>query len=214
MFTRMKLSVLLIVRLSPLLAGSAIITGVLALGLLPGSGAPSAPRATAGVDCVQVAAEFTDYPLVFPGPEFQGLPLTGCQRSKKPETRAPDGTLISPASDSFGFVYGTCTPGPDAGCPPPVQVIVDPPCGPMLSDAVKTEKVTIRGTQVDVKTDGSLRIESGDFKASVFALAGGYEANKATAMQVVEQLRGANDSGAALTARAALDTGLQAAAVC
>jgi hypothetical protein len=174
-----------------------------------------APSAEADRDCVQVASEFTAYPLAFLGPEFQGLPLTGCQRAVTPEKYNLDGTVREPAMDFFVFAYGSCVPAGDEGrCSPPVSVLVDPPCGPTLGEQAVKEKVRIRGEDVLVKSDGSLRIEGRNFKATIYGLAGDYQASKQKAVEVVQALHGANALAAGLKPDSNLDVGLGGNTVC
>src|SRR6266581_1995367 len=109
------------------------LAGLGVLGLVIGFGAfiglryaANTRSAEAQRNCVQIANEFSDYPLVFLGPQFQGLPLTGCQRDVTPDKYDLDGSVREPATDMFSFIYGTrkLPPGDEARCAPPVQVFV------------------------------------------------------------------------------------------
>lgn len=175
--------------------------------------------ATASVDCVQLAKEFTDYPLLFAGAEVEGFPLTGCERVLSPGF-APAGI---PPGDSFVFRYGTCTPSPEAGCPAPVQLTIDPPCGPTLVDEMKKEKVKIRGADAGVLVDGSIRIETKSYKLTVYGPGGdndsessdfGYESSKQGALRVAGKLKAANDLAADVSETSALDLPLKPNKVC
>src|SRR5438270_12301665 len=101
------------------------LVGLGVLGLAIGMGgfiglrhAADSHSAEAQRDCVQIAYQFNDYPLVFLGPQFQGLPLTGCQRDVTPDKYDLDGSVREPATDMFSFIYGTCKlpPGDEARC--------------------------------------------------------------------------------------------------
>ncbi len=167
--------------------------------------------AEAGLDCLQTAKEFVDYPLVFPGTEVEGLPLFSCGRRTTPGY-APAGI---PPMDTFVFLYGApCPASSDHGCPAPIEVFVDPPCAPALAEEAKKEKVKIRGKDVDVEHDGSLRIETKDFKASVYPSFGDYEVSKQKAEKVVEKLQGANDLASDFSAASDLDTKMKGNRVC
>jgi hypothetical protein len=173
------------------------------------------PGTEAGRDCVQVAREFTAYPLAFLGPDFQGLPLTACQRHATPAQYNLDGSVRQPATDSFGFAYGICVPDdPEGRCPAPVSVIIYPPCGPTLVEQAATEKARIRGVEVMVTLDGSLRIEGRNFQVSIHAHAGDYQASKQQAIEAVQALHGANALAAGLRPESNLDVGLGGNTVC
>jgi len=192
------------------------------LGLAIGAGATiatrryvSTPGAEANKDCLQSAQDFMEYPLIFAGTEFRGLPLSGCQRYVTPEKHNLDGSVREPAMDFFGFTYGSCAPvGDEGGCPPPVQILVDPPCAPAISGDVIREQVEVRGVWTAVKLDGSLRIETPNFKMTVYALAGDYELNKQEAIAVVQALRGVNTRAAALALDSQLGVRLGGNTVC
>jgi hypothetical protein len=177
--------------------------------------ASPAAVAEAGRDCAAMAGEFTDYPLVFAGTQVDALPLSGCQRVVTPEKYNLGGSVREPRMDYFVFTYGSCVSvEEEGGCPPPVQILVDPPCAPALGGAAIKDRSTVRGLNVAVKTDGSLRIEAAGFKATIYALAGSYEANKQMAMGVVLALRGANDRASALGVGTRLDVPLGGNTVC
>jgi len=194
----------------PVLVAAAVLAGLTVNGIGPAARVMSSPSVQADLNCQQAARDFTDYPLVYPGTDFQGLPLTACQRVRTP---ANVNTGV-PAMDYFVFTYGSCTPREEAGCPAPVEVIVDPPCAPSLSERVKKEKVKIRGQDIDVKMDGSLRIEGQSFKATIYASGGDYESSMQKAEAVVAALRGANDLASDLTLDAGLGVKLKGNRVC
>ena len=175
------------------------------------------PPAEADKNCAQVAAEFGDYALVSPGQEFQGLPATACYRVTSPAKFDRDGTVREPATDFFVFIYGDCViPEGEEACTPPVQVIVDPPCADTpLAEHLKAEKVKVRGHDVDVKTDASVRIETKDWKATLYAAdSGDYEKSKQRALQLAAALKGANAVAAELTVDKSFDTKIKESRVC
>ena len=98
-------------------------------------GAPEAPteRAEAGAAVpmptsgwtIEEAEAFEEYPVLWVGESFQGLPLTGITRlefSEPPDVPAPDTDMVTVA-------YGDCTPaGTPPTCVPPVQIVSTPYC--------------------------------------------------------------------------------------
>jgi hypothetical protein len=199
-----------------LLWGTPVIVGVGVLSVLlmnnVGSSAKplQAPAAQADLNCIQLAKDFTDYPLVFSGAEVEGHPLTRCQRVQTPANSATG----VPAMDYFVFLYGSCTPRDDAGCPAPIEVLVDPPCAPALAEGATKEKIRVRGKDADVKTDGSLRIETDDFKVTIYALGTDYEDAKGKAIDVANALQGANNSASDLTSASDLGVKMKGNTVC
>jgi len=156
--------------------------------------------AEADLSCAQKAAEFEGYALIFAGDDYDGLPVRGCNRVITPEKYNVDGTVREPAMDFFVFSYGDCAPtANESSCARPVQIIVDPRCGPKLHDSIKAEMVLVRGLEVTVKVDGSVRIETDSYSVSVFAPKRDYGQAKSAALDVVESLRGANHLAADLT---------------
>ena len=147
-------------RLQGFLVISLLLAAALALGVLVNLWLRDATGETeADTDgaarCRELAAGFDDYPLVWVGDEFEGLPLVGCERVQSAAQTSPEGVVFDPGSDFFNFYYGTCdlAPGVEA-CPVPLQVTVDPPCGPSLSNDVKKGTLEVRGIDAYVKEDG------------------------------------------------------------
>jgi hypothetical protein len=176
-------------------AGVAVVAGVIGLIFLFAD-LDKAGTAQVNADCIRTLDGFAEYPVVYPGETVFGLPLTMCQRYRTPAFYDSQGRLVTPATDSLALIYGTCQPGPDAGCPPPVQIIIEPPCGPgTLHDSQKVETVRVRGVDAFVKPDGSVRIETDQFRVSVFALVGPSgvkDSQRENALRIVELLRGGN----------------------
>ncbi len=185
---------------------TALVGGLLGLASLFGH-SDSVQTAQVNADCMRMLREFTDYPVLYPGEVVFGLPLTMCDRYRNSAMYDATGKMVRPATDLLALVYGTCQPAPDAGCPPPVQVIIEPPCGPGLHDSQKVEAMRIRGVDAFVKPDGSVRIESDQFTVSLFAViepGGGPRKQRENALRLAELLRGGN----AMAQRIRPDTGL------
>lgn len=200
----------------------AAITAILAAGIAGGVYLRSvladtaAPRATdAGpVPCDQVAAGFTEYALLNVGDSFQGLPLTGCHRSQTDAKYDAAGNVREPATDFFSFFYGSCAPAP---CYPPLEISVDPPCAPTVTDGAKKSAARVRGVDVIVNVDDSVRIEQPEYSVTIFTGAPwpddatNPKTRREKGLSVLEALRGANAPAAGVSTTAPLDGGSVAA---
>lgn len=165
MTTKLRFALILVV----VSAGGFVVTGVLVSML--GGGGGSAPPASAGqLDwTIQDARAFQEFPLYWLGESYEGLSLTAIIRYRyDPEPPIPAVT----AEDSVAFIYGTCTPSPEAGCAPPVQIIVEPYCtrppeiiAPL---AAVGSSFDMRGATAQWVTD-HLRIWTGDVSTTIFA---------------------------------------------
>ena len=171
--------------------------------------ATTPPKASADrLACDQLVQSFDAYPLANLGEEFEGLSLTGCNRVQTPAKYDQQGNVREPAMDFVNFFYGTCVPPPTGeGCTLPVQVSVQPPCGPSLE--IEEGAVKVRGADVNLKSDGSVRIETGGYKVSVFTGRLPDKLDKTQrrdkALRAVASLRGANQLAARLSPSMALD---------
>ena len=171
--------------------------------------ATAPPKASADrLACDQLVQSFDAYPLANLGDAFEGLPLTGCNRVQTPAKYDQRGDIREPAMDFINFFYGTCVPPPTGeGCTLPVQVSVQPPCGPSLE--IEEGAVKIRGADVNLKFDGSVRIETAGYKLSIFIGRLPDKPDKTQrrekALRAVASLRGANQLAARLSPSVALD---------
>jgi hypothetical protein len=85
-----------------------------AAGLAACGGAADQPALLAGDLTLEQARSFEEFPLVYAGERFDGLPLVAIVRR--------DDT-----ADYVSFVYGDCRPSsPEGGCAPPAEVQVWP----------------------------------------------------------------------------------------
>ena len=151
--------------------------------------------------CKDLAKSFRDYALIWLGDEFSGLKLTTCMHDVSPAF-APSGTVVTPATDSFTFIYGDCEPPPGVpSCPAPLQITIQSPCDALipLAESVKREKHSVRGAVADVMADGTLVVVVDEVRVSVFSPGDSYEAAKSASISAVENLRGVNDVAADLT---------------
>lgn len=112
---------------------------------------------------------FADFPIYWVGQEFGGYPLRFIIRSVfSPQ----DG---SPSENKVAFLYGSCGAEKltDGGCPPPLQIIIQPYClvPPELvghgSRPANMEKV--RGAADAVSAGGGRRIWTGDVTIKIYA---------------------------------------------
>jgi hypothetical protein len=171
--------------------------------------ATAPPKASADrLACDQLVQSFDAYPLANLGDAFEGLPLSGCMRDQAPVRYDQAGGVLQPAVDFVSFFYGTCVPPPTGeGCALPVQVSVQPPCGPSLE--IEEGAVKIRGADVNLKFDGSVRIETPGYKVSIFIGRLPDKPDKTQrrdkALRAVASLRGANQLAARLSPSVALD---------
>lgn len=145
--------------------------------------------------CHTMLRDMDDYPLVFLGEEFEGLPLVWCHRKQTSGT-----SYGIPPTDQVIFVYGTCTPtgGDEASCLPPLQVHVYPPCQELAFDPGTTRTTSIRWTDTFILTNGNPYVLTSTYHAKISAGRGG------RAIHAVGGLRGANALAAPITAAADL----------
>lgn len=213
---------------SPLRGSTARALGllILAAGFVVGAAstfvlyhALRSPGAEADMDaasaCVETAAAFSDYPLLYAGSEILGHKLEGCRHNKTSDRFAPDGTLFHAATDSFTFYYGTCEITVEIpSCPVPVAIIVYPPCHSDIYRGVVADSTTLRGAETLIKRDGSLRLESESYKLTIYAPGLSNIERKDRALDVGEQLVAANPLADALAKDLPLTTELGPAVVC
>lgn len=160
-----------------------------------GAGSTSPSQATDPVKCEQLMKSFDDYPLVWLGEDFEGLPLTGCEHV----TTAASSYGI-PATDHFYIYYGTCRPGDNehGSCLIPVQVSVEPACSTPIIEDAKKRHFAIRGTAASELYEGSIQIEAPLFKVLIGG-SGGNSAGTAQAARAAEVIEGANALASQLT---------------
>lgn len=194
------------------LAVAVVLTASIGTGVLIRSwlfDAASPPSASARrQSCDQLVQSFDGYPLLNLGNEFEGFPLTSCHRTQTPTKFDQAGNVREPAMDFIVFIYGDCTPPRTGeGCSPPIEVFSDPPCGPSLETQEGTVK--IRGADVNLKFDGSVRIETPGYQVSIFIVQPPDKLDRTQrrdmALRAVDFLRGANQLAARLSPSVALD---------
>jgi len=159
------------------------------------------PGASAGVEkCHELIDNFTDYPIVYLGDEFEGLPLTYCEHAHT------NGTGYGiPPTDQVVLIYGTCTPvgGIDASCEPPLQVHIYPSCMPIPVQAPGNAFTTDRGVDLAMLNRTDVFAEAGDYHVKI-AAAGVSDAASERSLRAFGALRGANPRAAAITAESSL----------
>jgi hypothetical protein len=164
---------LILVLLAGLALGSAIATFAYSATAAddPPAGPPTFDAAHSDLT-IDGAAAFPDFPLYSVGQSFEGLPLTGMTRRLEARV-APD-----PVRANFvGFRYGDCTPGPDAGCPAPLEIQVWPACERNLSsysltplgDPLPHESLSVRGVPAAFFEEGQrLEVYTGSVSVVLF----------------------------------------------
>ncbi len=77
---------------------------------------------------------------------------------------------VAHAEDTL-FLYGTCQPGPDSGCPPPVQVILEQLCElPHLDFGPAGREEPLRGSATFQRIrDGQALVRTGTVAITLFA---------------------------------------------
>lgn len=112
---------------------------------------------------LQEARDFKEWPLYWLGESFDSLPLTGID-FLTPEQGMPTMRAVS-------FIYGTCTPPPDAGgCAAPLNIQVDPLSfipPEKISGVTRGDLFDFRGAKA-VWVDDHLRIWTGDSTIAIF----------------------------------------------
>jgi hypothetical protein len=85
-------------------------------GAGPGSPDGQAPRGKSNFSVAE-ARSFADFPLYYAGDDVAGFSLTAVLREP-----------INQTQETVSFIYGDCSPPPDAGCAPPVVIQIWPAC--------------------------------------------------------------------------------------
>jgi hypothetical protein len=169
--------------------------------------------------CIEQARAFTGYPLLFAGPSVLGYPLTGCQHMRTETRYDPQGRVASPGQDVFHFDYGTCTiPEGRENCQIPVGISINP-CALTVGGRViprasqSMGRVSVRGAQADINTDGELIFELSPHIIGIGAPGGSPTERTANGTAIAEALIPANALASALPPAALLATTLGALTV-
>ena len=153
-----------------------------------------APAATFNLEAAQT---FKDFALFAPGRAAIGLPLTSLARRDVRHRGQP-------ARASYvTFKYGTCIPGPDAGCPAPLEVQVWPACertradyqltpdpdgaGPKHAVPLPRKDLWVRGVPASFFEGGArLELYTGDVTVVLFG------SSSAQLLRAAQSIRGIN----------------------
>lgn len=113
-------------------------------------------------------ADFSDFPLYWLGDEFQGHSLRHIIR----DVLSPQSGLWT--QNSVRFLYGSCAPEEiaDGGCPPPLQMIVEPYCLKPPSRMLSSQASGIgklRGGAETMTIGGGLRVWTGEATIKIYA---------------------------------------------
>ncbi len=116
---------------------------------------------------IEDAKQFREFPLYWLGESYEGLPLTKIIRYRyDPEPPIP----AIQAENIVLFIYGSCNPGPEGGCPPPLSIRVEPYCmNPPegFAPAVRGGPFEVRGALAE-QVSGDIRIWTGDVSVAIF----------------------------------------------
>jgi hypothetical protein len=116
---------------------------------------------------VEDAKQFKEFPLYWLGESYEGMPLTKIIRYRyDPEPPIPP----TEAENIVLFIYGSCTPGPESGCAPPLSIRVEPYCmkpPERFAPAVRGEPLEVRGAPAE-QISGDLRIWTGEVSIKIF----------------------------------------------
>jgi hypothetical protein len=168
-------------------AGLAVCTALVACSDSATGPSGDEPAAVEGNFSLEQARGFAAFPLYAPGDSFEELPLTAVLRRFDSEAES------APVRANFvGFLYGSCQPGPDSGCMPPLDVQVWAACerNPMVySPELATEgPVTVRGVPAYFYEDGRrLELSTGTSTVVIFAR------DREQALQAAAALEGVNN---------------------
>lgn len=131
-------------------------------------------------------SEFDEFAIYWVGDEFRGLPLRHIVRYVSP----PDAIRVE---NKVAFLYGECEMPAEGGCPPPLQIIIEPYClvPPSLIDQAPGASTTteIRGTATSREAGGGLRIWTGGVTVKVYA------SSPSLLEEATEELRSPNGLG-------------------
>jgi hypothetical protein len=148
-----------------------VVVAYASVRLLDDGGGASAPLASAGQLSwtIEDARQFDEFPLYWLGDSYEGLPLTKVIRYQyEPEPPIPAET----AENVVLFIYGSCTPTGEGGCPPPLSIRVEPYCEAppeIFSPAVR------QGTPFEIRDAtaeqiaGHLRVWTDDAAITIYA---------------------------------------------
>ena len=130
---------------------------------------------------IEDAKQFTEFTLYWLGESYEGLPLTKIIRYRyDPEPPIPP----IEAENIVLFIYGSCNPGPDSGCAPPLSIRVEPYCmNPPegFAPAVRDAPFEVRGALAE-RIAGHLRIWTGDVGITILT-------NPVSQVEAAEKLR-------------------------
>ena len=117
----------------------------------------------------QFPSEFTDFPIYWVGQEFGGHALRFIIR----HIFSPEAG--SPTQNSVRFLYDSCGAEKltDGGCPPPLQIIIQPYClvpPELLGEGARPAGIEkVRGGADALISGGGLRIWTGDATIQIYA---------------------------------------------
>ncbi|MCC6387453.1 MAG: hypothetical protein IT302_08730 [Dehalococcoidia bacterium] len=125
------------------------------------------------LEAIQLARQFTEFPILWLGESFDGFALTNAMRegASPYDTVLPDGTVIS--RNTLALSYGSCTPttsNPESHrptCVVALQILVDagnvvPPPEEINRDVILAGPYETRGvTAMDISTGTTLWFENG-----------------------------------------------------
>lgn len=147
----------------------AVAAGVSTWLLVRGDGQLAQPAGAAQQRwTIEDARQFKEFTLYWLGETFEGLPLTTITRYRYD----PPGGTSGQSESSVAFIYGDCTPGPDSGCAPPLQIILESYCmrpPELLAPGVKEgPAIQVRGALAQPMGPKQVMVWAGDVRINVF----------------------------------------------
>jgi hypothetical protein len=133
-------------------------------------GCAAAPHRRPGADDLRRLQQNTDEPVYYPGLIFDGLRLTDA---------------LDQGEHRSLLVYGTCTPEPDSGCAPPIEIQLFPFRASAWRLAVGCQRLTsVRGVPT-VRHDG-LVLATGHQVVKIYGRGPGEERHVARALRRID----------------------------
>ncbi|MGH3040666.1 MAG: hypothetical protein ACRDNG_02815, partial [Gaiellaceae bacterium] len=139
---------------------------------------------------------FTAWSLFDVGTSFLGNNLTDLIRRNDPATYDAVSLQEGPGANYVSFLYGTCVPVAEGGCPLPLEIQVSPACsrptGPQLVNGVDVglppdETLVVRGVGATFYDEWTrLEISTGNAIVDI------YGSSRTQLLQAANVLRGTN----------------------
>ncbi len=176
--------------------------GVVATIALLSAACGGSDSATARPVALENVTSFDGFPILWLGSSYDSdgdgvgdMPLSVARPEQSDALVGPDGSVIRPATSSFGLGYGACdiATGRDS-CTIPISISLYPVnATPDLAEEVQSGATrNVRGVDAVVFGEGELWIETGDVTMSISVQGGTPDERLTKATRVANSLEGAN----------------------